>query len=1758
MAENNAAVPAAQATVAAPRATSGLGVESRQQTLVPTAAEQQSQQTLLPTAAPVPAAQATSGLGVESQQQTLLPTVAEEQLQQTLLPAVPAEQPQQTLLPTVAEQQPQQTLLPTVGLSDDDDSAAAGFDFIENEQNLAMPPLTADSISENEPISSLQAMGRWLRQAADWRTYWGAAESLGEQAAEYKFAYDEGKLGDFEAKSFAKETLKAGVRSLGADSLRAAGNVFAMFGANLENRGAVSTIATAGAGLALPEAGKIMQTIGGKLGEFAEKLENAPLLAPAEAADDNDPNWLKIANVLGQGSGQVLAMGGLARFIGAAPAYGLFAGGGAGEVFRESYAKDGDADTATTLALLSGGTTFAIDRLFSPLPKQISGEARTTAKMIAREMAGAPLREAGSEVLQQLLAENLVRQVGIDETQDLFEGLIESALGAVAGASALNTASGGIYLARKTYEDARLRILRRGVSAEELALYEKNMLAFIQSKPEAFGKVLSYNLQRNLDKMGEAARSLGEAAERRKQQNALKEFKRIYDEMYARSFKATGDENKAKIAAGLVQANAMALYQADKTFSPAAIRAAGLPQVRQENYRDFQQNRQPSGAVLYQFGGTRARFADFAKLKEARLLEVGRINPKSIWNRTGWYHGSDGLWRFEISDAGAKLKVLNSVSADELPKRYWNDYITRLETLEAQEILHLRELEGWTIQGKPIVKEYYNYIYNDFIEFLDKHYKRRFTTGVTRSGLFTYVDHEAELEGKVKANRELVDSKVEALAIGYERQLKEQRERQNWSRMPAYLRDLSLRELLIERQKFVAPDEDGAELGVPANDVAAAADTKNSSDINIGGESGATSSARPVRLLLQGSDTDKSALPRFVAKIGDDPENVKREKEKFYKNFSRHDFLDDDNSEVLAKINRTDYKIDVDQDGFIQKMEEMLKSYVHKEYFNPFLGVWIKMRPSSANKYIRFWGDDRKKMLIPYLPKLLHDAKFTVRQVPYDVLAEPNTRAYYKAYFPVLVDGERTNSRMTIKEDNNGNFFWDLRLEEASDAEVSQTKEEAAKQSASGGRPRWRRHKAANSNVPSIDYRYTDEQLKTAHAVFDENKYRQFLKDVKPVDDEYDDNVKRVVKHIVEEEGDLPGAYLHNYEVKQEMVPRYKKRRAAVRQMKLHNEPAFYEDLKREELYRMYLAGEGDFHKPYPNMAYRPEFYREAHLPELMSDKFFSQPQFRYLLPKEKADMAEKLDKIYRIYRMHREAEFAREAERRDVQAANAYIAEHAGEDESLRRYWLERQLLLERKEVKFGELLDHPELYRHYPDLQDITVRFAELDNNDGYHFYHDKNADADVLEIDPRQFDYANLKELLLSGASFAIQMREGFDVGLSPSQQRNFMDRHIYLAKKEISPMTGQMLSKFLQRHLPGEKRSDYLIEKEMPLPLLHLYQSEAVRKNGADMLNNEAEEERVTYREIDYDKLYAKMEERYGSRWLDPDERVLGNMAYAALQNLREDLNAEILMRARHFSGYKTAAPFPWSGLRAQGTLDTRAMLRRQEYTDWQRSFPYWDEYNKMPPADRRFLSYGDLDKLNGAEAVGYFTEPDTMSAVPEDTVGPTTKKARQQRIIDVLAKGAYDTAERTIYLFENADAETIVHETFHYLSNLLRGVELNIAPEIKRAYQELMDVYLQRILGFYYPVERNGKYHLRYRAINNIMPDIPGWYDSPGEAVAAASEELFVQAFLDALNGKPFWSGTHEMKIRDFYILWLQQITERLGVSEENRRKVLKE
>lgn len=1672
-----------------------------------------------------------------------------------------------------------------------EEDGRAPFAYLEEEQNLNFPAFSAETVDEDAPLTSFQIAGKWLRQAADLRNYWALLENFGAQAAEYKWAYDEGKFGTFEAGAFGRELLKAGARGLGANTLRTAGNVLSMFGANLESRNASTAAVTAGAGLLVPETGKIFKNIGDKLGEYAGKIENSELLAPAAEAYSADPNWSKLANVLGQGSSQVLAMGTMAKFIGSGPTYGLFAGGGAGEIFKESYAKDGDIDTANTLALISGGTTFAIDKLFSPLPKQIEKDARITSKMIAREIAGAPLREAGTEVLQQMMAENLVRKVGIDDTQDLFEGLIESALGAIAGSSALMAADGSVYYARKTYEDARQRMLLRGVTAEEIELYKNNMMELLKSKPDAFGKVLNYVLERNLQRMSEGetiaqggadAENATVAAKRQNRSLAqvrqdVKGFRRLFDEVYKRSLKATGDTGKARIAAGMMQANMMALYEIDGGFSPASLFAGQIPEYKQLAYQEFQKRLSPEAAVMFQFGGVEAKFADFKKLAEAYKLEQQDYSPRLIWSRTGWYRGGDGRWRFEINDSGAKLKIHTDVKADDLPKRYWQTYIRKLEEMEGHDILGLRSYERLIFQDKAIIKELYNYLYSDFIDFLDKHYQRNMAVGLNRSGYFEFRDLEGDFEAEVKAQRALADSRLYALSDGYGLREEELRDKQDWSRMPIYLKDKSLKEVLIDRGELVIPD--GGENGTAANRNGEVQSAENGSYIQ-------KTSPRRSRLQIRVSDREENGTP-FFDNVEAAGENVKSA-----------------SGEVLLNVSADRYQARNDSD-FKAKMEGLLVSYQGRKIYNPSLGreVEIKNLPVEDR---HIWSGSRE-LLIPYLPMLLGTAVFNVKKAPHGSNSvTAGERNSYKAYFPVMIDGALINSRMTVKEDDKGDLFWDLRLEDVSRQEIEDDLRKStgevisyddylteqrrkAEELAKSRRSPWLRKTASNDNFPAVDRFYTKEQMKVIRSTLEETKYLEFLEKIWKDDTSVEKNFQTLREFLDVHEAATPELFEYQAEVGEELLERVLKRREAAQRMGIPEGPELYMDLNKELAYRTYLAAQGDYHKPYRNMAYRPDFYREAHTPRLMSDLFFNQEKYRYLLPAQKVQIAEMLDKVHRIYRLHRETEFARKAEQRDIRAANAYIAEHyEGGDESLRRYWEERQLLLERKEVRLGDLLEHQELYRNYPDMEDVMVRFEELANDEGYHFYHDKTSNADVLEIDPRQFDYANLKDLLLRGAAFAIQMREGFDPALTPTQRRNFMDRHIHMARKEIAPVFNKELTAFLGKYLPGEKQRDYLVEREVPLPLLGLYRSEAKSaagqqagadtaetavsgaRAGGDAVGTTASDARVgddavgttasearadgnkpeilTYREIDFDRLYEKLNERYGSAQLDPDERQIGDFAYSALQNLREAMNSEILTRARMSSGYAVAAPFPWGGVTSQGNIDVRAMLRRQDYSDWQRSFSYWDEKNLPPPTDRTRLTYADLEKIASNFDKDIAFKPDFMRSVPDDETAAPTPQKRLKSTLDVLAKGAFDAADKTLYLFETADAETIVHETFHYLSQILKSPDLNGNMLAKRAYYRLMDNYRKELLHRYEPVNYKGGYMLVYKRGERVMPELPRRFSTPEAAIEAGVEEMFVQRFMDAIGGRLTVERDSEQLLHNFYIVWLDKVTKLLDLT----------
>jgi Large polyvalent protein associated domain 23 len=62
----------------------------------------------------------------------------------------------------------------------------------------------------------------------------------------------------------------------------------------------------------------------------------------------------------------------------------------------------------------------------------------------------------------------------------------------------------------------------------------------------------------------------------------------------------------------------------------------------------------PKGS-LGVFGGKLAATADKRKLLDAMQLELNGVPREHIWNETGWFKGTDGEWRFEIPDTGAKV-----------------------------------------------------------------------------------------------------------------------------------------------------------------------------------------------------------------------------------------------------------------------------------------------------------------------------------------------------------------------------------------------------------------------------------------------------------------------------------------------------------------------------------------------------------------------------------------------------------------------------------------------------------------------------------------------------------------------------------------------------------------------------------------------------------------------------------------------------------------------------------------------------------------------------------------------------------------------------------------------------------------------------------------------------------------------------------------------------------------------------------------------
>ncbi len=592
--------------------------------------------------------------------------------------------------------------------------------YIDTEHSLEIKDVKYDNIDEDQPLMSIGKMALAIRDGFEHSAFVREVEKIGEDVARYKWAYDEGEFGEFNGRSFAKEVFKAGARGFGSSNLFMISDMLKMLGTNVKNRNFNLGVVTQGVSLVAPNAGDTLNELGEVLENLAYKFNDLSFLKPDSEVFDEDPNWMNLANIIGQGAGNVLSMGGVSKVIGSKATYGLFALGGAGDIFDESMEKDGNINKANLLASSSAGLNYAVDRILNPLPRQVEKGVKTTSKLIAKEILNAPVREGGSEMIQQVIADNLVRKVGIDDTQLLFEGLIESAIGGMAGSMSLVGVDGAIYDARNTYNNAKNKIMLRGVSKEDLDLYEKNMLELFKENPMAFDKILRYNLEQNMNIIKEKSKGI---VEKIKVGRELKDFSKIYDEMYNRFREATGDEKQSRAVARLFEANALFLKEIGGDVSFKKLKEEFLPKIKKDNFLDFAASVNAKTSN-FQFAGINAKTVNYEKVAEFIEMEKNNVDPQKIWQHTGLIRGSDGELRFEINDDNAKLKLWENMDYEEQAAVYHREIIHDLELMKSHLAYMLSRGKGSDFDA--LYQDFYKYLQEHDSEFEKLEIKREF------------------------------------------------------------------------------------------------------------------------------------------------------------------------------------------------------------------------------------------------------------------------------------------------------------------------------------------------------------------------------------------------------------------------------------------------------------------------------------------------------------------------------------------------------------------------------------------------------------------------------------------------------------------------------------------------------------------------------------------------------------------------------------------------------------------------------------------------------------------------------------------------------------------------------------------------------------------------------------------------------------------------------------------------------------------------
>lgn len=395
--------------------------------------------------------------------------------------------------------------------------------------------------------------------------------------------------------------------------------------------------------------GRLWQSAGEKIKQAGDFVLSSPELQLDEDIFEGDivenPSVTRFASAAMSAAPSLLFMTRIAAATKSpALAYYLMAGSESGDLYAEAR-NTGDQNKANLLFTGSVAGTALIDFVFKPLDAIMGKTSSSSLKSKVFQRIKAGFLEGMPESLQQVW-QNFVRKYGIDDTQNLMEGVIESAIGGFGAGAAL----AGAY----QYADAREGLKNKGASDEEINRLIDASTYVLENNADAANDAAFQHINERLDNLNKFIEENKGTAEAQKALQTKQELESIYDDVFNALKDKTG-ENNAAASARIWQG--FALFASQETgMSPKEYITDYMPKIVKMNYNDFNSQTQ-----RYRTRNANENWANIVRdIKAAR----GKKVTDDRMTLTEFLVSRGG-----IKDEGGELSALDAVVAADMGKK---------------------------------------------------------------------------------------------------------------------------------------------------------------------------------------------------------------------------------------------------------------------------------------------------------------------------------------------------------------------------------------------------------------------------------------------------------------------------------------------------------------------------------------------------------------------------------------------------------------------------------------------------------------------------------------------------------------------------------------------------------------------------------------------------------------------------------------------------------------------------------------------------------------------------------------------------------------------------------------------------------------------------------------------------------------------------------------------------------------------------------